>query len=518
MSPRFLASALGFPAICLAGCAQLLGVDQYEVGLETGDGGQTTPAPTAGGDTKSGSTALDLPSEPFDAGAGLGPAPIGTQGTSAGPPGAGNGAGGSASAGDDGGARTSALSGGEHELLEPPDGGSDARPRCNGAACAVCVTDADCAGNPSGGSCVSSGPFRGTCAACDPADNSGCSWPNGRCDPEARECRSPPSCDGLEPLCAGSSAYTGGYGGAPGWVMSGSGAAAPEQTPESAYEPPPLPPQDCCSSPLVQGGWFNRSNDASFPATVSNFRLDRFEVVVGRFQRFVSAWIGGYRPEAGDGKHAHVHEGRGLVDVDGHGEPGWDPKWSTNLATTAADWDANLSCATDYPTWPSKTAWPQTCVSWYEAYAFCIWDGGFLPSEAEWNYAAAGGTAQRSFPWGDAAPGSDAALAVYGCYYNGSGTCSDVRNIAPVGSITAGDGLFGQSDLAGNVWEWNLDWYATAYSSTCDDCTGPASGDYRVRRGSSFRYDAESLATPLRSSDASMNRRFDVGFRCARAP
>jgi formylglycine-generating enzyme required for sulfatase activity len=188
----------------------------------------------------------------------------------------------------------------------------------------------------------------------------------------------------------------------------------------------------------------------------------------------------------------------------------------SNLATTAADWDANLSCAADYPTWPSKTMWPQTCVTWYEAYAFCIWDGGFLPSEAEWNYAAAGGSAQRPFPWGDVAP--DPSLAVYGCLYNGTGTCSDVRNLAQVGSATAGDGFFGQSDLAGNVWEWNLDWYGAAYAPACEDCIGPAAGQYRVRRGSSFRYDADSLSSSFRSSDAALNRRFDGGFRCARAP
>jgi len=52
------------------------------------------------------------------------------------------------------------------------------------------------------------------------------------------------------------------------------------------------------------------------------------------------------------------------------------------------------------------------CVNWYLAFAFCTWASSRLPTEAEWNYAAAGGDEQRRYPWGNEDPGADIALAV----------------------------------------------------------------------------------------------------------
>jgi formylglycine-generating enzyme required for sulfatase activity len=263
------------------------------------------------------------------------------------------------------------------------------------------------------------------------------------------------------------------------------------------------------------------------PATVSGFRLDKYEVTVGRFRQFVTAWNGGsgYLPAAGSGKHTHLNGGQGLANSGNPGtyEPGWVTSDNSNIAPTSA----NLDCLSPYSTWTnsagSQENLPISCVSWAESLAFCIWDGGFLPSEAEWEYAAAGGSQEKEYPWGSTAPGTacpgtGCQYANYNCDYpNGSGSCTGVTNIAPVGTVTPGAGVWGQLDLAGNVWEWNLDIFAT-YVSPCMDCAYlNAPPSFRVLRGGSFYDPATYLLPPHRNINASA-RYVDLGFRCARTP
>ena len=162
---------------------------------------------------------------------------------------------------------------------------------------------------------------------------------------------------------------------------------------------------------------------------------------------------------------------------------------------------------------------PITCVNWWESYAFCIWDGGFLPSEAEWEYAAAGGTQQLEYPWGSAAPGANNEYAIYDCDYpTPSGSCTGVTNIAPVGTPTLGAGAWGQLDLSGNLLEATMDAYET-YVAPCADCAylAVALGS-TVVRGGLFSSQPSYLAPPVRIMSSASNRGSDIGFRCARSP
>ena len=142
-----------------------------------------------------------------------------------------------------------------------------------------------------------------------------------------------------------------------------------------------------------------------------------------------------------------------------------------------------------------------------------------MPSEAEWEYAAAGGREEREYPWGPQSPGKNNEYAIYGCYYpSSSDNCGDVSNIAPVGTAASGTGKYQQLDLAGNVSEWNLDWYSSSYSA-CSDCTNATPSDSRVERGDYFSGSGVYALPPNRFDYAPPAYRTAAwGFRCARTP
>jgi formylglycine-generating enzyme required for sulfatase activity len=244
---------------------------------------------------------------------------------------------------------------------------------------------------------------------------------------------------------------------------------------------------------------------------VSSFRLDKYETTVARFRAFVAATSSGWLPEAGSGKHAHLSKG-GLYSIYTMAtETGWDPQWTAQLPQAKTVWNNTLDCinATWTPTPGVNENRPIVCVSWYEAYAFCIWDGGFLPSYAEWNFAQAGGREQRQYPWGDAPP--DTSHASY-CPMN----CGTSAN---VGSFPLGNGRYGQADLSGNAYEYVLDTSPLLTGDTCVDCLlfNPLNNDRGVL-GGGWDGSAAGLSTDFVSTDTPTSRDQSDGFRCARSP
>jgi len=339
------------------------------------------------------------------------------------------------------------------------------------------------------GKCVECMP--GTPATCEFNTRRGCTsegmWAVESCPAATPQCSNgicglPPSCLELEPTC---------------------GIGEDEQ---------------CCASPVIPEGSIG---DAAMTQQ-SSFRLDRFEVTVGRFRAFRAAWDGGWRPEAGSGKHVHLNDGLGLVNraQPEEYEPGWVLGYEANIAPTDSNLIGGTGPNTPPGTWSILASAleerPINRVNVFEAYAFCIWDGGFLPTTGEWKYAAQGGSELRTYPWGPEEPEANFDLAIYGCLFPEPVACPnlavDSDHIASVGTAR-GEGLFHQLDLIGNVNEWMLG------SSPCSDCVTTPIGlnvGWPIR-GGAFN-DPLLDAQTMNQTFLSQLRAIDIGFRCARVP
>jgi iron(II)-dependent oxidoreductase len=161
------------------------------------------------------------------------------------------------------------------------------------------------------------------------------------------------------------------------------------------------------------------------PVQVRPFRMARHPVTNGEFAGFVND--GGYRrcelwSEEGWSWRERVRAEHPVYWIP-HGHARW----------LRRHYDQVIPLGDDVPI---------IHVNWYEADAYCRWAGRRLPTEAEWEFAAAGPDRLR-YPWGDDPPSPDRAWL-------------DFRHVgcSPVGTLPAGESPGGVRHLLGNTWEW----------------------------------------------------------------
>jgi formylglycine-generating enzyme required for sulfatase activity len=288
---------------------------------------------------------------------------------------------------------------------------------------------------------------------------------------------------------------------------------------------------------LIPAGTFRMGSDDHYPEEapsrevgVDAFWIDRHQVTNAEFAGFVAAT--GYLTVAE----------RPLDPADYPGAPA-ENLVPGSLVFTMTPGPVDLRHLSQWWTWTPGASWrhpdgPQSSVDGREgepvvhialedAEAYAAWAGRTLPTEAEWERAARGGIEGATYVWGDEPepPGERLANYWHGDFPwrhdEGYGARRPVGSFPPNG--------YGLHDMAGNVWEWTMDWYTERRPSTPGDpCCVPMEASYdpgqpqfrvprKVIKGGSYLC-ADSYCLRYRPAarrpqmvDTAMSH---IGFRC----
>ena len=147
------------------------------------------------------------------------------------------------------------------------------------------------------------------------------------------------------------------------------------------------------------------------------------------------------------------------------------------------------------------------CYSGSGDYINCNWNanGYRLPTEAEWEFAARGGTQSKGYTYS----GSNGIGSVAWYNDNSGSTTHSVGTKSP--------NELGIYDMSGNVWEWCWDWYGNYASTSQNNPTGATSGSYRVLRGGSWLNSDYRCRVAYRLDNAPDSWNISFGLRVLRA-
>ncbi len=273
------------------------------------------------------------------------------------------------------------------------------------------------------------------------------------------------------------------------WIYNISGQETNTEILVSAEKPPPLQnierntPDDALQDmALVEGGTFmmgSKQGDYDeipvHKVELKSFYIDKYEVTNAQFCKFLNEK--GNKFEGGSYWLEIDDEDCNIIEVDGVFKP--KPGFENN---------------------------PVIEVSWYAANAYAKWCGKRLPTEAEWEYAAGGGSKSRNMKYA----GSNVATDVAWFDSNSDG------KTYPIGQLKANE--LGIYDMSGNVWEWVSDWYAEDFyeESPKKNPTGPPKKDFKVLRGGSWVSVEDEVRISRREYAYPYSTYYLNGFRCAK--